>query len=494
MTAKIIPVPPFDLVVFGGTGDLTLRKLLPALYYRFRDGQIPDETRIVGIARSQLTSDTYRDIARRALEAHVHNGDLDAALLDRFAARLSYTSIDVARSEGWEGLHQILADEPDRARVFYLATAPDLFGPICRGAQQAGLVTPETRVVLEKPIGRDLASAQRINTEVGEVFAEDHVFRIDHYLGKESVQNLLALRFANSLFEPIWSAAHIDHVQITVAENIGVEGRGGYYDKSGALRDMVQNHLLQLLCLVAMEPPASMDAEPVRDEKLKVLKSLRPIIDGEVATRTVRGQYRPGAVDGVAVKGYGEEVEAGATSTTETFVVVRAEVMNWRWAGVPFFLRTGKRMPTRESQIVIQFRAVPHSIFPPSAGAITPNRLVVRLQPDDGMQLYLMSKDPGPGGIRLRSAPLDISFAEAFKVRYPDAYERLLMDVVRGNATLFMRRDEVEAAWRWVEPILQGWAESGEAPKPYIAGSSGPAAAIALIERDGRTWFEDSAP
>jgi glucose-6-phosphate 1-dehydrogenase len=304
------------------------------------------------------------------------------------------------------------------------------------------------------------------------------------------VQNLLALRFANSLFEPLWSAAHIDHVQITVAESIGVEGRAGYYDQSGALRDMVQNHILQLLCLVAMEPPAAMDAEAVRDEKLKVLKALRPVVDGEVATKTVRGQYRAGAADGVAVKGYLEELDG--PSSTETFAVLKAEIANWRWAGVPFYLRTGKRLPTRVSEIVIQLRAVPHSIFPASAGALMPNRLVVRLQPDEGIQLYMMSKDPGPGGMRLREAPLDVSFAEAFQVRYPDAYERLLMDVVRGNATLFMRRDEVEAAWQWIEPILQGWAESGEAPKPYIAGSWGPAAAIALIERDGRTWFEDA--
>jgi glucose-6-phosphate 1-dehydrogenase len=323
------------------------------------------------------------------------------------------------------------------------------------------------------------------------VFAEDQVFRIDHYLGKESVQNLLALRFANSMFEPLWSAAHIDHVQITVSESIGVEGRGGYYDRSGALRDMLQNHILQLLCLVAMEPPAALDAESVRDEKLKALKALRPIVDGEVATKTVRGQYRAGASGGTAVKGYLEELE-DPSSRTETFVVVKAEIANWRWAGVPFYLRTGKRLPTRVSEIVIQFRAVPHSIFPASAGKISPNRLVVRLQPDEGIQLYLISKDPGPGGMRLREAPLDISFAEAFQVRYPDAYERLLMDVVRGNATLFMRRDEVEAAWHWVEPILRGWAASDEAPKPYIAGSWGPAAAIALIERDGRTWFEDS--
>jgi glucose-6-phosphate 1-dehydrogenase len=431
-------------------------------------------------------------MVKEALAKHVRAADLEAGLLEKFTAGITFVHLDATRDEGWDALAKALADSGGRPRVFYLATAPQLFGPICQHAAVAGLVTPETRVVLEKPIGTDLASAKRINDEVGKVLHEDQIYRIDHYLGKESVQNLLALRFANSLFEPLWSAAHIDHVQITVAENIGLEGRAGYYDKSGALRDMVQNHLLQLLCLVAMEPPSAMDASEVRDEKLKVLKALKPIIDGEVAAKTVRGQYRAGAVNGVAVPSYADELAADTPSRSETFVVIRASVENWRWAGVPFYLRTGKRLAERVSEIVIQFKAVPHSIFPSSVGNVTPNRLVVRLQPDDGIQLFLMSKDPGPGGMRLREASLDINFADAFQVRYPDAYERLLMDVVRGNPTLFMRRDEVEAAWMWIEPILQGWAESGEPPKPYISGSWGPTAAIALIERDGRTWFEDS--
>ncbi len=492
MTAKIIPVPIFDLVVFGGTGDLTLRKLLPALYYRFRDGQMPEGSRIVAVARGALTNWDYLAMVKEALAKHVAAADLDQALLEKFFAALSFVHLDATKDEGWEALAKALADGGDRPRVFYLATAPQLFGPICQHAAAANLVTPQTRVVLEKPIGTDLASAKRINDEVGKVLSEDQIFRIDHYLGKESVQNLLALRFANSLFEPLWSAGHIDHVQITVAEKIGVEGRAGYYDRSGALRDMVQNHILQLLCLVAMEPPSAMDASEVRDEKLKVLKALKPIVDGEVSTKTVRGQYRGGAVDGVAVPSYAEELAADTPSRTETFVCIRASVENWRWAGVPFYLRTGKRLAERVSEIVIQFKAVPHSIFPASVGAVLPNRLVVRLQPNDGIQLFLMSKDPGPGGMRLREGSLDINFADAFQVRYPDAYERLLMDVVRGNATLFMRRDEVEAAWMWIEPILQGWAEGSEVPKPYISGSWGPTAAIAMIERDGRTWFEDS--
>jgi glucose-6-phosphate 1-dehydrogenase len=290
--------------------------------------------------------------------------------------------------------------------------------------------------VLEKPIGHDLASARAINDEVGAVFQENQIFRIDHYLGKETVQNLMALRFANSLFEPLWNSAHVDHVQITVAESLGIEERAEYYERAGALRDMVQNHMLQLLCLVAMEPPTRLEADAVRDEKLKVLHALRPLTGNEVASRTVRGQYRAGAVEGGLAPGYLGEIRADA-STTETFVALKAEVASWRWATVPFYLRTGKRMPVRASEIVIQFRAIPHSIFEPDAGRIVPNRLVVRLQPDEGMKLSVMAKDPGPGGVRLREAPLNLSFAETFRVRYPDAYERLLMDVVRGNPTLF---------------------------------------------------------
>ena len=489
MTAQIIPVPVFDLVVFGATGDLAARKLLPALYWRESDQQMPEGSRIIGVARSHLATPDYVVQVEAACREHVGEA-FDPAVFARLAQRITFVALDVSAREHWAELAQVLAGAEDRARPFYLATSPDLFGPICEGCGAAGIVTPQARVVLEKPIGRDLASAIRINDEVGRVFSEAQVYRIDHYLGKESVQNLLALRFANSLFESVWDRAHIDHVQITVAETVGVEERAAYYDRSGALRDMVQNHLLQLLCLVAMEPPTSMTADSVRDEKLKVLRSLRSLADGEALQRTVRGQYRAGAGGGMAVPGYAEEV--GSPSRTETFVALKAEVESWRWAGVPFYLRTGKRLPTRVSEIVIQFHKVAHSIFPAGAGLMEPNRLVIRLQPDDGIQLELMAKDPGPGGMRLRNAPLDIRFADAFKVRYPDAYERLLMDVVRGNATLFMRRDEVEAAWRWVEPILEAWGASEESPKPYLAGSWGPTAAIALIERDGRTWFEDN--
>jgi glucose-6-phosphate 1-dehydrogenase len=376
--------------------------------------------------------------------------------------------------------------------VFNLPCAPRLFGPICARAAANGLVDPTSRVVLEKPIGHDLASARAINDEVGAVFTEEQIFRIDHYLGKETVQNLLVLRFANALLEPLWNAAHIDHVQISVAESIGVGGRADYYDGSGALRDMVQNHLLQLLCLVAMEPPAALDREAVRDEKLKVLQSLRPLTGATALRKTVRGQYGAGLVDGGPVPSYLTELDR--PSHTETFVALKAEVANWRWSGVRFYLRSGKRLATHASEIVVQFRQVPHSVFPGvDDELITPNRLVLRLQPDEGVRLHLVTKQPGPGGIRLHPAELNLSFAETFKSRLPDAYERLLMDVVQGRPSLFMRRDEVETAWAWIEPILHAWDEHGHAPKTYPAGTAGPPAATALIERDGRTWHEEIA-
>jgi glucose-6-phosphate 1-dehydrogenase len=492
MTSQIIRVEVFDLVVFGGTGDLARRKLLPALFYRERDDQLSPESRIVGISRGQLNRKAYVALVEAALREHLPAEHIDAGHLERFLGRLHHVRLDVTGERGWQDLAALLSGAEDRVRVFYLATAPGLFGPICTRLADAGLNSALARVVLEKPIGRDLASARRINDEVGAVFAEDAIFRIDHYLGKETVQNLMALRFANSLFEPLWDHGTIDHVQITVAETIGVEGRGDYYERAGALRDMVQNHMLQLLCLVAMEPPTRLDADAVRDEKLKVLRALHPITGADVASKTVRGQYRAGATNGGLVPGYAEEIAETGTDI-ETFAVLKAEIGNWRWAGVPFYLRTGKRLPRRASEIVIVFRCIPHSIFAADAGSLRPNRLVVRVQPDEGVELLLMIKDPGPGGMRLRAERLNLSFAEAFRARSPDAYERLLMDVVRGNPTLFMRRDEVEAAWAWVEPILQAWQERHETPKPYAAGTWGPSAAIALIERDGRTWHEDAA-
>jgi glucose-6-phosphate 1-dehydrogenase len=489
MSTRPFPVDPFDLVVFGGTGDLSRRKLMPSLYYRDRDGQIPAEARIIGTSRSEMGRDAYAKDIEAAIREHVPAEHVDDAALRRFLARLDQIAVDAKSAEGWKQLSERLAEQAARIRVFYMATAPDLFGPLCAQLAKTKLITEKARVVLEKPIGHDLASAKSINDCVGSVFEEEQIFRIDHYLGKEAVQNLMVLRFANSLFEPLWNSGRIDHVQITVAERIGVEGRGGYYDKSGALRDMVQNHMLQLLCLAAMEPPNAFKAAAVREEKLKVLRALKPFTRADVDHKIVRGQYRAGATDGEAVPGYLEEIESGASST-ETFVALKAEVENWRWAGVPFYLRTGKRLAMHASEIVIQFRDVPYSIFNDDSGALAPNRLIVRLQPDEGVKLILMTKNPAPGGLRVREAPLNLSFADTFKVRFPGAYERLLMDVVRGDATLFMSRSEVEAAWAWIEPILDAWQQA-EPPKSYSAGSWGPSAAVALIERDGRTWWDD---
>ncbi len=489
--ARIIPVASFDCVVFGATGDLTMRKLLPALYQRLRDKQIPFSSRVIAAARSELTADAYRNRAEQALRRHVAT-ELDGDVLQRFLSMLTYVPVDGAGETGWADLVGILEGRPEQVRPFYLATSPDLYGPICQNLAAHGAVHPLSRVVLEKPIGHDLASARAINDAVGGVVPEAQIFRIDHYLGKETVQNLLALRFANSIFERLWNADVIDHVQITVAETVGVEGRGGYYDRSGALRDMLQNHMLQLLCLLAMESPVSLNADAVRDEKLKVLRALRPIQPHEAAGFTVRGQYVQGAVNGQPVPSYSTDLGANERSLTETFVALKAQVNSLRWAGVPFYLRTGKRLPQKVSEIVVQFRAPPFSIFPADSADRQPNRLVIRLQPEEGMRLEMMTKEPGPGGLHLRPTGLDISFEKAFGQRYPDAYERLLMDVVRGNPTLFMRRDEVEAAWGWVEPLLQAWEDKPEAPRPYPAGSWGPTAAIALIERDGRTWYEET--
>lgn len=475
MTSRVIPVEPFTLVVFGGTGDLSQRKILPALFHRDASGQLPAAARIIGVSRRALDDDAFRQFARESLESHVADRHRDPGLLERFLQRLHYVPADAKEDAGWHDLAALL-NQRDDIKVFYLATTPELFAPIAKRLGDQGMVSRSTRIVLEKPIGKNFRSALAVNAAIGAVFPEDSIYRIDHYLGKETVQNLMALRFANALFEPLWTGAHIDHVQITVAEELGVEGRAGYYDTAGAMRDMVQNHILQLLCLVAMEPPTSMDADSVRDEKLKVLKALKPITAANAASMTVRGQYRAGASSGGAVSGYLEEL--GQASNTETFVAIKAEIGNWRWSGVPFYLRTGKRLPSRVSEIMVQFRAVPHSVFdsPPE-----PNRLVIRLQPDEGVKLWLMIKDPGPGGMRLQHVPLDMSFAEAFSARNPDAYERLILDVVRGNQTLFMRRDEVEAAWTWVDPIIEAWASAHEGPKPYVAGTWGPTSAVSTL-------------
>jgi glucose-6-phosphate 1-dehydrogenase len=486
--AEFIPVPPFDLVVFGATGDLSLRKLFPSLLHRFLDGQIPAQSRLIGVARSDMDTDAFRKLIHDSREEFAPGACVDHAKCEDFLRHVEYVKLDAtAPAEGWKPLKEALTNGKGNVRIFYLSTAPSLFVPIAQKLGETGLATPDSRIVLEKPIGRDLASSRAINDGVGAVFDEQRTFRIDHYLGKETVQNLLVLRFANMLVEPVWSRETIDHVQITVAEEIGVEGRADYYDKSGALRDMVQNHILQLLCLVALESPNSMDADAIRTEKLKVLSALKRIDAKAAPSKTVRGQYKAGLVNGGKAPGYAEEV--GRPTRTETFVAIKAEVDNWRWAGVPFYLRTGKRMGARRSEIVIQFKDTPVPIF--GAGAGSPNRLVLRLQPDEGVRLWLNMKEPGPGGLRVKTAPLDLSFAEEFGgVRYPDAYERLLMDVVRGNLALFMRRDEVDAAWKWADALLAAWDENGGEPHLYAAGTNGPTQSALMLDRDGRAWWD----
>jgi glucose-6-phosphate 1-dehydrogenase len=485
-----MPIPdPFDLILFGGTGDLAMRKLLPALFRRVAAGQIPANSRIIAVARSELTREQYLADVESSCKKHLSTAELTEANWKAFCSLVDYLRVDATVSADFERLAGLLKGRESLVRVIFLSMAPSLFTATCSNLASTGVVTPKSRVVLEKPLGQDRASADHINQQVGAIFDERQIYRIDHYLGKETVQNLIALRFGNTLFEPLWRRGRIRHVQITVAEIVGAEGRGEFYDQTGALRDMVQNHLLQLVCILAMEPPASSDADAVRDEKLKVLRALRPITDREVQAKTVRGQYKAGAVDGKPVAGYLEEPGVPAGSGTETFVALKAEIETWRWAGVPFYLRTGKRMQERLTEIVVTFEDVPHSIFEGSASssASTPNRLVIRLQPEESITLTILAKQPGET-MRLRPVNLALDLGGAFKEQRLDAYERLLMDVVKGNLTLFMRRDELDAAWRWIDPIRQGWAQHDEKPKTYTAGSWGPAAASALIGRDGFSW------
>ena len=483
MVSRVIPVDPFDLVIFGATGDLARRKILPSLFHRFQVGQMPPEAQIIGTARSDMTADGFRQMVGDAIRQYAPEAAGDDAGLAGFLDRLDYVPVDAGGGAGWDDLSARLRDGVIRA--FYLSVGPSLFGAIANGLQKAGLNTADSRIVVEKPFGHDLASARALNTALRDCFDEHQIYRIDHYLGKETVQNLMVLRFANSLYEPLWNSTHIDHVQITVAESVGVEGRGDYYDQSGAMRDMVQNHLMQLLCLTAMEPPSKFSPNAVRNEKLKVIEALDTVPPADIA----RGQYRAG--DG---QGSYRDHSGNPDSTTESFIALKVAVANWRWAGTPFYLRTGKRLRARVSEIAVVFRDPPHMIFGDADG-VRGNALIIRLQPDEGITLRTTIKDPGPGGMRLTEVALDMSFAEALGegARAQDAYERLIMDVIRGDQTLFMRGDEVEAAWAWADPIIQGWQDARTVPAPYDPGSSGPEDALMLLHRDGRRWREIGA-
>ncbi|WP_186087944.1 glucose-6-phosphate dehydrogenase [Burkholderia gladioli] len=479
---------PVDMIIFGGGGDLAARKLLPALYMAHLHRNLPAETRIIAVGRRDWGIDGYRKFMEEQSRPFIDGKAFDQQAWDRFLDLFQYVLIDVNEAGDYQRLAE--ASRKEAIRVFYLSTSPELFTTICDNLSNANLLNESSRVVLEKPLGHDLASAQAINNDVGRHFSESQIYRIDHYLGKETVQNLMVLRFGNPIFGPLWQAPYIRSVQITVAETVGVGSRAGFYDHTGALRDMVQNHLLQLLCIVAMEPPVSLDPDAVRDEKLKVLRSLRPMTPTDIARDTVRGQYAAGAVDGQPVKGYLEEDNVPPDSRNETFVALRAYINNWRWANVPFFLRTGKRLQKRQSEIVIEFADLPFSIIPDGPRHYS-NRLVIQLQPEESIQLQMLAKEPG-SGMNMVPVSLNLDLQQAIPERRAEAYERLLIDVIRGRLTHFMRRDELEAAWAWIEPILDGWQQPGDRPRLYTAGTYGPAASSALLARDNMSWAEEA--
>ena len=484
MVSRVIPVDPFDLVIFGGTGDLARRKILPGLFRRYCSSQMPGDARIIGAARSEMDRAAYQALVAEAIREFGGGRACEDGTLDKFLDCLDYVAIDARGTGGWEALRDKVAGS-DRIEAYYFSVAPSLFGDLAERLQSYGMADDTSRIVVEKPFGRDLASARALNATLARYFDEKQIYRIDHYLGKETVQNLMAIRFGNMLFEPLWNSQFIDHIQITVAETVGVGGRGEYYDKSGAMRDMVQNHLMQLLCLIAMEPPARFDPDAVRDEKLKVIRALEPVEPHHI----VRGQYDADPDDPENMPDYRTAV-GDARSKTESFLAMKTHVANWRWAGTPIYLRTGKRMAARSSEISVVFKDTPHSIFGDEAGRHR-NVLAIRLQPNEGITLGVTIKEPGPGGMRLIDVPLDMTFADALGpegAENVDAYERLIMDVIRGNQTLFMRGDEVEAAWAWTDPIIDGWTARGDVPKPYDSGSAGPDAADQLMRREGREW------
>ncbi|HVM60931.1 MAG TPA: glucose-6-phosphate dehydrogenase [Verrucomicrobiae bacterium] len=487
---------PCALVIFGATGDLTHRKLVPALYNLAHEGQLPQSFAIVGFARRPKTHEQFRAELHDSVAQFSRFQPINASVWDSFAQAIFYHQSEFADSQGYKSLDLFLRKlDAERGtagnRLFYLATAPTEFIGIIEHLGASGLVesgpAARQRIIVEKPFGRSLATAGELNHSLASVFDEHHIFRIDHYLGKETVQNILALRFANEIFEPLWNQKYVDHVQITVAESLGVEGRGGYYDQSGAIRDMVQNHMMQLLCLMAMEPPTALEAEVIHDEKVKVLRAIRPITPDQVQQFTVRGQYASGSMAGKPVPGYREETSVAPDSRTETFVALKLFIDNWRWAGVPFYLRHGKRLPKGVAEIAIQFKAPPAVLFAAeSSEPLEPNALVLRIQPDEGIAIRMNAKVPG-NTINLQPVKMDFRYGGSFGARSPEAYERLLHDAIIGDSTLFTRRDEVERSWQIIDAIIAGW-DASPAPFPYESGTWGPVEANEFIERDGREW------
>jgi glucose-6-phosphate 1-dehydrogenase len=479
-----------EIVIFGALGDLSRRKLIPALYQLDQAGLLNSESRIVGVARQEQTVEELTAFVVENLTEFVKEG-LDKDVLARFTSRLVYQQLDFKDTASYNHLATTLKGG-NETRIYYFSTPPAIYGDITDGLNSAKIITDTDRVVMEKPIGNCLASSKVINDQVSRYFNENQIYRIDHYLGKETVLNLLVLRFANSLFTNNWDRNSIDHVQITVAESVGIEGRWGFYDDAGQMRDMIQNHLLQILSLLAMEPPADLSADSVRAEKLKAVKALVPINRLNVKEKTVRGQYSDGYLNGLPVPGYLNEEGANQKSSTETFVAIKAEIDNWRWAGVPFYLRTGKRMPAKHSEIVVQFKPQAHNIFKDSHVDLPANKLTIRLQPDEGVELQMMNKIPGISSkMQIQENKLDLSFSETYEnQRVVDAYERLMLEVINGNQSLFVSRDEVEAAWTWADSIIEAWQTSNEAPKAYPAGTWGPVASLSMIARDDRQWVE----
>jgi glucose-6-phosphate 1-dehydrogenase len=486
----------FDLVLFGGTGDLAWRKLMPALFQAFRHGSLPKDGRIVGVARDDLSDDQYRELIQSRFNAVEGAKRPSAEEFEKFASLLHYLRMDLSKPADYARLSDLLKQRNADTVVMYVATAPALFTQVVEQIAAAGLNGPSTRVVLEKPLGHDLASNRAINAAVCKVLDEKQVFRIDHYLGKPSVQNLFAMRFGNALFEPIWRREHIANIQITIAEDLGVEKRGAFYDQTGALRDMVQNHALQLVCAIGMEPPINSHADAIRDEKLKVLRALKPWTPETLGLHAIRGQYTAGTAYGERVPGYKDEPGVDPDSRTETFVALRTEIANWRWAGVPLYIRTGKRLASRDARIEVNFRPTPHAIYRAPAGAV--NKLVINLQPRDGLELHMLaqaqdnrrSSNGHHSAAQLAPVQLDLDFDKRFGAERVGAYERLLLDVIDGRLNLFVRSDEQEEAWRWVEPLIDSWASDG-GPRPYAAGTWGPSASSAMIARDGFAWSEE---
>jgi glucose-6-phosphate 1-dehydrogenase len=479
----------FDIVIFGGTGDLTMRKLIPALYRAYREDQLSPDTRIIATCRSQESIDDYLETASLALQKHLADGEYDVQAWQKFKEYLYPVMLDISQAdEHWQALRTLMDSDADKVRVYYMAIPPSIFGQTCQNLSEVGMITANSRIVVEKPLGYDAVSADVINTEIARYFDENNIYRIDHYLGKETVQNLMALRFTNLIFEQLWNAQSIDHVQISISETVGLEGRAGFYNNAGAMRDMVQNHLLQLLCLVAMEPPNKVDAKSIQAEKIKVLGALRPMMGDDVAKHTVRGQYVAGNHEGELVPGYLEELKS-PESHTETFVALRAYIDNWRWAQVPFYLRTGKRMKARCAEIVIQFKDVPHHVYDKSSGPLEPNRLVIRLQPEESIQLTVMSKNLENMNMQLQPATLNLNFSETYTQFTSDAYKRLILDAAAANTSLFIHRDEVVAAWSWIDPIIEAWKENNIPPNLYRAGTWGPDDSDELLAQDGRHWF-----